>query len=154
VYACWGVGSAVGALWLGRSQSEVAVHLRFPRLILAFALGTALPLLATSPLTLALALAVGSVPIALTAACEMTLVSTVADSRSLTEAFTWASVATVVGDALGQQAGGLLMEPAGPRGVFAAAFGMALVAALVAFACSGLLGRDAAVPAPAAAQDR
>nr|AGG35691.1 putative efflux protein [Streptomyces arginensis] len=154
VYACWGVGSAVGALWLGRSQSEVAVHLRFPRLILAFALGTALPLLATSPLTLALALAVGSVPIALTAACEMTLVSTVADSRSLTEAFTWASVATVVGDALGQQAGGLLMEPAGPRGVFAAAFGMALVAALVAFACRGLLGRDAAVPAPAAAQDR
>lgn len=154
VYACWGVGSAVGALWLGRSQSQVAVHLRFPRLVLAFALGTALPLLATSPLTLGLALAVGSVPIALMAASEMTLVSTVADSRSLTEAFTWASVATVVGDALGQQTGGLLMEPAGPRGVFALGFGMALVAAAVAFACRGLLGRTAEAPQPADAGGR
>ncbi|MFD0385333.1 hypothetical protein ACFQ2B_32875 [Streptomyces stramineus] len=53
-----------------------------------------------------MALAVGSAPIALVSASEMTLVSTVADSRSLTEAFTWAMLATVAGDALGQQAGG------------------------------------------------
>lgn len=154
VYACWGIGSALGALWLGRSQSEVAVHLRFPRLVLAFAVGTGLPLLATSQLTLALALAVGSVPIALVSASEMSLVSLLADSGSLTEAFTWASLATVVGDALGQQAGGLLMEPAGPRGVFAAAFGTALVAALVAFACRGLMGRTAAVRVPTEAGER
>ncbi|MGW6020305.1 MFS transporter [Streptomyces sp. NPDC055099] len=154
VYACWGIGSALGALWLGRSQSEVAVHLRFPRLVLAFAVGTGLPLLATSQLTLALALAVGSVPIALVSASEMSLVSLLADSGSLTEAFTWASLATVVGDALGQQAGGLLMEPAGPRGVFAAAFATALVAALVAFACRGLMGRTAAVRVPTQAGER
>ncbi|MFF8832363.1 MFS transporter [Streptomyces sp. NPDC015131] len=155
VYACWGVGSALGALWLGRSQSEVAVHVRFPRLVLAFALGTGLPLLAASPLTLGLALAVGSVPIALVSASEMSLVSLVADERSLTEAFTWASLATVLGDAVGQQAGGLLMEPAGPRGVFAAAFGMALAAALIAFACRGLLGRAAAGrPVPAGTEGR
>ncbi|MEV0522799.1 MFS transporter [Streptomyces sp. NPDC050439] len=154
VYACWGIGSALGALWLGRSQSEVAVHLRFPRLVLAFAVGTGLPLLATSQLTLALALAVGSVPIALVSASEMSLVSLLADSGSLTEAFTWASLATVVGDALGQQAGGLLMEPAGPRGVFAAAFGTALAAALVAFACRGLMGRTTAVRVPTEAGER
>lgn len=154
VYACWGIGSALGALWLGRSQSEVAVHVRFPRLVLAFAVGTGLPLLATSQLTLALALAVGSVPIALVSAGEMTLVSLLADGRSLTEAFTWASLATVVGDALGQQAGGLLMEPAGPRGVFAAAFGTALLAAVVAFACRGLTGRAATAPEPADASGR
>ncbi|MGW7066376.1 MFS transporter [Streptomyces sp. NPDC054855] len=152
VYACWGIGSALGALWLGRSQSEVAVHVRFPRLVLAFAVGTGLPLLATSQLTLALALAVGSVPIALVSAGEMSLVSLLADSGSLTEAFTWASLATVVGDALGQQAGGLLMEPAGPRGVFAAAFGTSLVAALVAFACRDLMGRTAAVRVPTEAE--
>ncbi|MFD4475133.1 MFS transporter [Streptomyces sp. NPDC058471] len=154
VYACWGIGSALGALWLGRSQSEVAVHLRFPRLVLAFAVGTGLPLLATDQLTLALALAVGSVPIALVSASEMSLVSLLADGSSLTEAFTWASLATVVGDALGQQAGGLLMEPAGPRGVFAAAFGMSLLAACVAFACRGLMGRAATTPEPADASGR
>lgn len=154
VYACWGIGSALGAVWLGRSQSEVAVHLRFPRLVLAFAVGTGLPLLATSQLTLALALAVGSVPIALVSASEMSLVSLLADSGSLTEAFTWASLATVVGDALGQQAGGLLMDPAGPRGVFAAAFGTSLVAAVVAFACRGLMARTAAVHVPTEAGER
>ncbi|MGW7272530.1 MFS transporter [Streptomyces sp. NPDC054864] len=154
VYACWGIGSALGALWLGRSQSEVAVHLRFPRLVLAFAVGTGLPLLATSQLTLALALAVGSVPIALVSASEMTLVSLLADGRSLTEAFTWASLATVVGDALGQQAGGLLMEPAGPRGVFAVAFATSLLAACVAFACRSLMGRPAATRVPTEAGER
>ncbi|MGW7084417.1 MFS transporter [Streptomyces sp. NPDC054871] len=155
VYACWGIGSALGAVWLGRSQSEVAVHVRFPRLVLAFAVGTGLPLLATSQMTLALALAVGSVPIALVSASEMTLVSLLADGRSLTEAFTWASLATVVGDALGQQAGGLLMDPAGPRGVFATAFAMSLIAACVAFACRGLMDRRTAeVPVPTEAGER
>ncbi|GHC40505.1 MFS transporter [Streptomyces cinnamoneus] len=151
VYACWGVGSAVGALWLGRSQSEVAVHRRFPRLVSAYAVGTALPLLAVSELTLGVALAVGSVPIALVSASEMTLVSRVADSRLLTEAFTWASLATVVGDALGQQAGGLLMDPAGPRGVFALAAVVAAAGAALAFACRELLGRGAVVAAEHAA---
>lgn len=151
VYACWGVGSAVGALWLGRSQSEVAPHRRFPRLVLAFAVGTALPLLATSQPTLGVALAVGSAPIALVSASEMTLVSTVADSRLLTEAFTWASLATVVGDAVGQQAGGLLVEPVGAHGVFAVAAGVALAGAALAFACRGLLGRRAGAPAECAA---
>ncbi|MFI8083366.1 MFS transporter [Kitasatospora sp. NPDC086009] len=144
VYACWGVGSAVGALWLGRSQSELAPQTRFPRLLLAYALGTGLTLLAGSQLGLALALAVGSAPIALVSATEMTLVSTIADGRSLAEAFTWASLATVLGDALGQQAGGLLMDPLGPRAVFAVATGTALAAAALAFACRGLLTRRAA----------
>ncbi|MEV6670033.1 MFS transporter [Streptomyces sp. NPDC051162] len=147
VYACWGVGSAVGALWLGRSQSEVAAHRRFPWLVLAFAVGTALPLPATSPTALAVALAVGSAPIALVSASEMTLVSTVADSGLLTEAFTWASLATVVGDAVGQQAGGLLIAPVGPHGVFAVASGVALAGAGLAFACRGVLAHGAAVPA-------
>ncbi|MGI5478659.1 MFS transporter [Streptomyces lavendofoliae] len=144
VYACWGVGSALGALLLGRAKSEVAVHLRFPWLVLAFALGVGLPLLATSTLTLALALAVGGLPIALVSAGEMTLVSQVADGRLLAEAFTWASLATVVGDALGQQAGGLLMEPLGPRGVVAVALATALAGAALAFGCRTLLGRTAA----------
>ncbi|MFE2723432.1 MFS transporter [Kitasatospora sp. NPDC059327] len=144
VYACWGVGSALGALWLGRSQSRVAPQVRFPRLLLAYALGTALTLLAGSPPGLALALAVGSAPIALVSASEMSLVSGIADQRSLAEAFTWASLATVLGDALGQQAGGLLMDPLGPRAVFAVATGSALAAAGLAFACRGLLTRRAA----------
>ncbi|GAA2271662.1 MFS transporter [Kitasatospora cystarginea] len=147
VYACWGVGSALGALWLGRSQSQVAPHVRFPRLVLAYALGTGLAPAATSEPVLALALAVGGAPIALVSASELTLVSTVADSRSLAEAFTWASLATVLGDAMGQQAGGLLMDRIGPRGVFATAFVLALAGAGLAFACRGLLSRGATAPA-------
>ncbi|MEU3356273.1 MFS transporter [Streptomyces sp. NPDC037389] len=141
VYACWGVGSAVGALWLGRAQSEVAAYRRFPRLVFAYAVGTGLTLLATSQLTLGLALAVGGAPIALVSASEMTLVGTVADRDALAEAFTWASLATVVGDAVGQQAGGLLMDPLGPRGVFSVAFATAVAGAGLAFGCQGLLGR-------------
>ncbi|MEE1822094.1 MFS transporter [Streptomyces sp. BE20] len=145
VYACWGIGSALGALWLGRSQSRVPPQVRFPRLLLAYALGTGLTLLAGSQVGLALALAVGSAPIALVSASEMTLVSAIADGRSLAEAFTWASLATVLGDALGQQVGGLLMDPFGPRAVFAVATCTALAAAGLAFACRGLLARR---PAP------
>ncbi|WP_344574714.1 MFS transporter [Streptomyces lunalinharesii] len=141
VYACWGVGSALGALWLGRAQSEVPVHRRFPRQVLGYALGTALPLLATSEVTLGVALAVGSVPIALVSASEMTLVSAVAEERLLTEAFTWASLATVTGDALGQQVGGLLMARLGPHGVFATACAVALAGAALAFGCRGVLAR-------------
>ncbi|MFH8381370.1 MFS transporter [Kitasatospora sp. NPDC018058] len=141
VYACWGVGSALGAVWLGRSQSDVPAPVRLPRLVLAYALGTGLTLAATSQPLLAAALAVGGAPIALVSAVEMTLVGAVADERSLAEAFTWASLATVLGDAAGQQAGGLLVEPLGPRGVFAVAFGAALAAAALAFACRPLLSR-------------
>ncbi|MEU8778699.1 MFS transporter [Streptomyces sp. NPDC048606] len=144
VYACWGVGSALGAVWLGRSQSEVAPQVRLGRLLLAYAVGTGLTLLAGSQIGLAVALAVGSVPIALVSATEMSLVSGIAEGRSMAEAFTWASLATVLGDALGQQAGGLLMDPFGPRAVFAVATGTALAAAVLAFACRGLLGRRAA----------
>ncbi|MER7847722.1 MFS transporter [Kitasatospora sp. NPDC096077] len=147
VYACWGVGSALGAVWLGRSQSDVPAPTRFPRLVLAYALGTGLTLTATSQPLLALALALGGAPIALVSAVEMTLVGAVADGRSLAEAFTWASLASVLGDAVGQQAGGLLVEPVGARGVFAVAFGAALAAAALAFACRPLLTRATTAPA-------
>ncbi|GAA0420783.1 MFS transporter [Streptomyces luteireticuli] len=140
VYACWGVGSAAGALWLGRSPSRTPVHRRFPRLVLAYALGSSLPLAATDQVTLAAALAVGGAPIALVSASEMTLVGQLADGRLLTEAFTWASLATVAGDAVGQQAGGLLVERVGAQGVFAVAFVVALGATGVAFGCGGVLG--------------
>lgn len=150
VYACWGIGSAVGALLLGRSQSERPVHRRFPWLLLAYAGGTALPLLATSEVTLALALAVGSAPIALVSASEMSLVSRLADSDKAAEAFTWASLATVIGDALGQQIGGLLVEPLAARGVFAVAAIVSLAASAGAFAFRGLFaGEHRPAPAPA-----
>ncbi|MGW1992116.1 MFS transporter [Embleya sp. NPDC001921] len=147
VYACWGVGSAVGALWLGRAPSRIPMRVRFPRLVLAFAAGTGLAVLSTSPLTLAIALAVGSMPIALVSAAEMTLVGALADKRLLARAFTWASLATVLGDAVGQQVGGLLIEPVGPRGVFTLAFGVALAGAGLAFAGRRLPAPDAAAPA-------
>ncbi|MEU8567904.1 MFS transporter [Streptomyces pathocidini] len=150
VYACWGIGSALGALWLGRARPERPLHQRFPRLLLLYAAGTALPLLATSELTLAAALALGGAPIALVSATEMTLVSTLADSRLLAEAFTWASLATVAGEAVGQQTGGLLVEPLGPHGVFAVAVCVALATALAAFACRGWLAAPA-VTAPVGA---
>ncbi|MFI1379546.1 MFS transporter [Embleya sp. NPDC020886] len=147
VYACWGIGSAVGALWLGRAPSRVAMHVRFPRLVLAFAAGTGLTVLSTSPPTLAIALAVGSLPIAMVSAGEMTLVGALADRRLLARAFTWASLATVLGDAVGQQVGGLLIDPIGARGVFTVAFGVALAGAGLAFSGRRLLAPAAAGPA-------
>lgn len=147
VYACWGVGSALGALWLGRASSRVAMHVRFPRLVLAYAIGTGLTVPTTSPVTLGIALVVGSMPMALVSAGEMTLVGALADRRTLAQAFTWASLATVLGDAVGQQVGGLLMDPIGPRGVFTVAFGVALAGAALAFAGCRLLVPEAAAPA-------
>lgn len=59
----------------------------------------------------------------------------------------------MLGDAVGQQAGGLLVEPLGARGVFAVAFTVALGAAVLAFAVRPLLdrGTSAATAAECAA---
>ncbi|GAA0905251.1 MFS transporter [Streptomyces thermoalcalitolerans] len=137
VYACWGVGSAVGALSLGRMQSAQPAHERFPRLLLMYAVGAALPVAATSELTLGLALAVGGAPIALVSACEMTLVSRLADPQQQAETFTWVALATVTGDAVGQQTAGLLVDPLGARTVFPVAAGLCLAAMAMAFAFRG-----------------
>ncbi|MBV9022713.1 MAG: MFS transporter [Streptomycetaceae bacterium] len=134
VYACWGVGSAVGALTLGHLQSTRPVHERFPRLLLVYAVGAALPVTATSELTLGLALAVGGAPIALVSACEMTLISRLADPQQQAETFTWLSLITVTGDAVGQQAAGLLIDPLGARTVFPVAACLCLAAMAAAFA--------------------
>jgi MFS family permease len=137
VYACWGAGSAAGVLMFGGLST--AVNRKLPWFLLAFAVGAGLPALSWSQPSLAVALAVGGTPIALVSACETTLVSELAEPRLLTEAFTWASTATVVGEAIGQQAGGVLVEGIGPRAVFLVAAGFATVVAVVAFACRRLL---------------
>ncbi|MGW2555094.1 MFS transporter [Streptomyces sp. NPDC001635] len=137
VYACWGVGSAIGALALGRTQSARPAHERLPRLLLMYAAGAALPVVATSEQTLGLALAVGGTPIALVSACEMTLISRLADPQQQAETFTWVSLATVTGDAVGQQTAGLLVDPLGARTVFPVAAGLCLAAMTAAFAFRG-----------------
>jgi MFS family permease len=149
IYACWGIGSALGAMLLGKASSATAAHRRFPRFLLAFAVGIGIPVLAWSDPALAVALAVGGTPLALISAGEMSLVSELADQRLLTEAFTWASTATVIGEAVGQQLGGILVESVGPRGVFLVALGFAAAVTLVAFACRGRLAPSCCGPAPA-----
>jgi MFS family permease len=138
IYACWGIGSAVGALVFG-GLGAAAANRRYPWFLLAFAAGSGLPALAWSQPSLAVALAVGGTPIALVAACETTMVSELADPRLFTEAFTWASTATVLGEALGQQAGGILVDWTGPRPVFLVAAAGGVVVALAAIACRRLL---------------
>ncbi|MCP2257412.1 putative arabinose efflux permease, MFS family [Streptoalloteichus tenebrarius] len=143
VYACWGIGSALGVLVMGNLGTERPDHQRFPWLVLAYAVGLALPVLAFSELTLGLALAVGGLPIALVAATELSLVRGLAEPHTLTEAFTWASTATVVGEAVGQQLGGLLVERAGARGVFVLGVAVALAVAALCFAARGVLSHRA-----------
>ncbi|MEU7141638.1 MFS transporter [Nocardia sp. NPDC046473] len=138
VFACWGIGSTVAAIWLGQRQSAVEDWRRLPWQILLFAVGIGLLGLTTSDVSLAVALAIGGAPIALISASEMSLCSRLSDQDSLAEGFMWATSATIAGDAVGKQFGGILIDLVGPHGVFVLAFACAAAAFAAAYACRGL----------------
>lgn len=117
VYAAWGVGSTIGIIMFGRSRA-IAQSAYFPLLVLALAVGAAVPLLATTNLGLALALAVGGTPIAVVSAAELALITRLVATDDLAIGFTVAATASMLGEAVGFQVGGLVAEEAGTNGLF------------------------------------
>ncbi|TFV29910.1 hypothetical protein E4K10_46220 [Streptomyces sp. T1317-0309] len=84
----------------------------------------------------------------------MTLISRLADPQQQAETFTWVSLATVTGDAVGQQTAGLLVDPLGARTVFPVAAGLCLAAMAAAFAFRGRFAHPTAPNAHARESER
>jgi len=139
VYAAWGVGSAIGVVLLG---SAVVSSRSLPWLVLIYAAGTALPLVASTNVALAVTLAIGGAPIALVSACELTLVNDLVPKVDLPVAFTWAGTISLLGEGIGFQAGGALAEHVGTDGVFIGASCIALAAMIPAIVLATITNRD------------
>ncbi|MGR4853515.1 MFS transporter [Streptomyces sp. LARHCF252] len=148
LYACSGIGSALGGVWYGRRKFTAPVEHQLTWGLLAFAVGLGIAALAWDNWSLGVALAVGGVSIAPLSAMEFMLVGRLAPKRTLAEAFTWVMTANAIGMAAGSQVAGLMAEPLGTSAIF----GTAAVAAL-AVTVFGHLVRDRFVEPPAAEED-
>jgi MFS family permease len=137
--AVWSLGSAAGGLLYGarpHSRSLVDGYVVF---IAMLPLGFA-PLLAADSLAVMLPLAVlAGMAIAPGIASANQLVGQVAPVGAVTEAYTWGTTALVSGVALGNAAGGVLVEAQGWRVAVAAGVAGACVAALLAITRRGTL---------------
>jgi predicted MFS family arabinose efflux permease len=148
--AIWSVGSAAGGFIYGarpRQRSPVDVHAR-----LAFLLPLAcLPLLAgTTPLAMAVLVVFAGVPLAPLIASRNEIVSHIAPSGSVTEAFTWPLTALVGGLSLGTAVAGALVDASGWAAALGAGIAVsALGAGLVVARRATLVPPAAAAPAPA-----
>jgi len=110
--AVWSAGSILGGLVYG------AVHLPFPHarqlpwLVTALAAGSALPLLAGSTAVMFGVLVVYGLAIAPFSTCNSVLLGRAAPAGTTTEAFAWSGSMIFGGAALGNAAGGWLVEHA------------------------------------------
>lgn len=127
VYSCWGVGSLFGGIWYAQRRFRTPPEHQLPWAVLAFAIGSGLPVLAYSQMSLGILLAVGGVPISVITICEMSLTRALIQPRTLVEAFSWLSTVTVVGDACGQLLAGVLLEQVTPRAVFTMSMSLSLL---------------------------
>jgi MFS family permease len=133
----WSVGSLIGGLTYGGRLGRTRMTARYVWLMLLVAATTA-PLIFAGSLAAALPLSllagVGFAPLM---ACQYSLVSALADRRSVTEAFAWTSTALVGGIAGGNAVGGALVQGGGIARTFAFGCLTQIVAAMIA-----LSGRD------------
>ena len=132
LFAAWGVGSVVGGVWFGRSDSAQPAGARFATLLWLFGAGTALPILAWDPWSLGAALAIGGMVIAPLTALEYALVHEFVPPGALAEGFSWVASLNVLASAVGSQLAGVLMEHGSLRSVFATAAAGGLAAGVPA----------------------
>jgi len=132
VYACWGIGSLVVGTWYGSRSFKSRRERHYPLLLLFFAGGLALPAVASSDATLALALAIGGAPIAAVSMSELAIMRTIAPPERLTETFTWLTTLTILGDSVGQVLGGFLLGVTGPQRTYLLAGAIAALTSFVA----------------------
>jgi predicted MFS family arabinose efflux permease len=140
--ALQGGGSLVGGLWFGAAERRFGGDTR-AYLLLLCAVPVAFALLAAAGSTAVMALLItlsGAVLAPLTIA-ENQVLQRVAPPAAITEAFTWLLMAVVLGIALGNAAGGAIIDAAGWREALLAAAGFAAAGALVTVARRGTLPR-------------
>ena len=132
--AALATGSAIGGVWHGSRPHEGSLPSRYVAYLGLIAL-TLLPLALAGSVAMMLPLAlVAGFFIAPSFATELALVAGLAPPGKVTEAFTWLSMAVVVGVALGNAICGALVEELGVSIVFVVASGAAATAAAIAFA--------------------
>ena len=111
--AVWSAGSVLGGLVYGAVHLPARPERQMPWLVTALAVGTVLPLLAGRPLLMGVLLAAYGLTIAPFSTCNSVLLARAAPAGSTTEAFAWSSSLIFGGAALGNAAGGWLVQHAG-----------------------------------------
>jgi MFS family permease len=135
--AVWAAGSICGGLVYGGLHLSTPHRRQLPFLVAALAVGSALPLVATGPVAMSVALFAYGLTIAPFGACNSVLLGEAAPPGTTTEAFAWSSSMIFGGAALGSAVAGVLVDRSGPVAallVTAAAGVLALLAALAGVA--------------------
>ena len=112
--AIWSAGSITGGLVYGALHLGVPQRRQLPVLVVALAVGTALPLLAGGAVSMAVALFVYGMTIAPLFACNSVLLGEAAPVGTGTEAFAWNTSMIFGGAALGNAVAGVLAEQVSP----------------------------------------
>lgn len=132
--ALWFAGSLFGGWLFGARRWGPPIQKQLVWLLVLVTLGGLLPLLGTSPLTMAPLLLLAGVAIAPAIAVQLAVMSEVAPERSRTEAFTWASTANFLGIAAGSTVAGWAVDRVGVRAGLLVSAALAAVTALLAYA--------------------
>ena len=117
--AVWSAGSILGGLVYGAVRLAVPHGRQLPWIVAALAAGTALPLLAGSPLVMGAVLVPYGFTIAPFSTCNSVLLGRAAPAGTTTEAFAWSGSMIFGGAALGNAGAGWLVEHSGSRAALA-----------------------------------
>jgi MFS family permease len=109
------VGSIAGGLLYGAVHSQVAAERQLPVLVTAFAVSSALPLLAPGVVSMGALLLAWGLTIAPYSTCNSVLLSRASPPGTVTEAFAWSGSALFGGAALGNVVSGYVVEHLGVR---------------------------------------
>ena len=133
--AVWSTGSILGGLVYGAVRLRAPHSRQMPWLVLALAVGAALPLLQPPVPVMAVLLVLYGLTIAPFSTCNSVLLGAAAPAGTATEAFSWSSSLIFGGAALGNAAGGVLVQRSGVGAglaLTAVTGGLALLSTLVA----------------------
>jgi MFS family permease len=138
--AAWSLGSMAGGIVYGAVSERLGALTRvFLLLTVLLPLVSALTLMASSVLAMALLIPLAGIVIAPLQATQNQLVGTVAPAGTITEAYTWALMGLVVGLAGGNALAGALIDSSSWRAAVVAGCLLAALGALVAWARRGTL---------------
>ena len=123
------IGSAIGGLIYGGLHIALASERQLRRVLAVFVLPIAVHTVITSAGWLSLAAFVAGLCVAPALTVVTMLVSSYAQARYATEAFTWSATCIVSGIGAGNALGGVLLERFNPAAVFASSAAVAALAA-------------------------
>ena len=126
------VGSAAGGLVYGSRSWHLPLARQFPLTLAFMGLGVAPLALLAPDWAFALWCLAAGIAMAPALIMQSMLIAKIARPEHSTEAFTWSATALLAGVGLGLIGGGLLLEQADSRAVFAAAAAISLAASAVA----------------------